>query len=185
MTGLTRRHALVAVATAPLALRAADAPAAASTDAAVVSELLRAELLLQRSYELCAASGPRRVRALARRFRAHEVEHAAALAQALEALGGRGLTAPRTRAEVEAAARSLGVGPSLTAARSRRGRLRHLLALEERVLGALHAALGRLDDDKLLQTVATILGCQAQHLVVLRTALGRRALPRVLDAGRP
>lgn len=167
---LSRRRALVAVVAAPLVLSASPAPASVSSDAAVVTALLRAELLLQESYEACS-SGPRAVRRIARRFRAHEVQHTAALAQALEALGAPGVPPPRDL--------------PVLARRSARGRLRYLLELEETGLGAMHAALGRLSDDKLLQTTATILGCQAQHLVVLRAALGRDALPRALDAGRP
>lgn len=167
---LTRRRALVAVASAPLLLVAAPVLAAdSSADAAVVTELLSAELLLQKSYEACS-SGPRRVSRIARRFWAHEVQHTAALAQALEALGAPGVPPPRDL-------------PVLSR-RSPRGRLRYLLALEETTLATMHAALGELSDDKLLQTTATILGCQAQHLVVLREALGRQPLPAALDAGR-
>ncbi len=184
--GVTRRRALVLAAVAPLAVRtAAPAAAAVGADAAVISELLRAELLLQKSYELSSDRGPARVRSVARRFQAHEVEHTAALAQALEALGARGVPPPRSLADVDAAARSLGIASLLGRARSPRDRLVFLLELEETVVGLMHSALGRLGDDKLLQTTATVLGCQAQHLVVLRLALGRAPLPSALDTGRP
>lgn len=170
MSGLTRRRALAAAVAAPLILRAAPAVGADnSADAALVTELLRAELLLQRSYEACT-SGPRAPARIARRFKRHEDQHVAALAQALEALGAPGVPPPRRL--------------PVRARRSGRGRLRYLLALEESTLRLMHDAVGRLSDDKLLQTTATILGCQAQHLVVLRRALGREPLRGALEAGR-
>ncbi len=182
---VTRRRALAIAAAAPLALRmATPAAAGVGADAAVISELLRAELVMQRSYELSSDRGPGRVRALARHFRAHEVEHTAALAQALEALGARGVSPPRSLADVDEAAQSLGITSRLGQARSARDRLLFLLGLEETVVGLMHSALGRLGDDKLLQTTTTILGCQAQHLVVLRLTLGRAPLPSALDTGR-
>jgi hypothetical protein len=62
--------------------------------------------------------------------------------------------------------------------------LAFLLALEEAVIAAWVVAHGGLRDMRLLQTATSILGCQGQHAVVLRAALGRTPVPGAFESGR-
>lgn len=189
MTALTRRDALVAVAAAPLAALYASAPAAAAGraptlegDAAVITELLSREHLGAAAYAHAGRRGGSRVRALARRFGSHEAEHEQALATAREALGVPPLETPSRAQALDALAAALGRRPFPRSAGDA-VLLRGLLAVEEWLLGGWVDAAGRLRDPNLLRTAAQVLASHAQHVAVLRTAVGHDPLPRALDSG--
>lgn len=177
----TRRQVLVAAAAAPLLAHARTATAAVGGDAAVLTRVAYVELVLQAGYRYALSVRPSRITALAAEFGRHEAEHLGALATSLEALGAPRPPAPRTLAELDRAAAALGVTPAPSRARSPRELLRMALALEQASLLTLNRAHGGLADQHLLQTATTIMGCQAQHAVVLRQALDREPLPGALD----
>lgn len=177
----TRRQALVAAVAAPLVARAAPAAAAVGGDAAVLTHVARVELVLQAAYRYASRTGSGRVEALAGAFAGHEADHLGALATGLEALGAPRPVAPRNLGELDGAVATLGVTPAPSRTHGPRALLRLLLALEQASLLALNRAHGELADQHLLQTATTIMGCQAQHAVVLRQALHREPLPGALE----
>jgi hypothetical protein len=179
MTALTRRGALIAVAAAPLALRVAPAVAEGG-DGAVLTRVQRLEVLAAAAYAAAANQGPPSIRATAARFAQHEADHVAAVAAELEALGARRVPLIVDPGALERAASANGITPAYRDLRSERDHLRFLLAVEEALLAAWVEATATLHDFGLVQTAASILGCQGQHLVDLRRALGRDPVPRAL-----
>jgi hypothetical protein len=181
VTGLTRRQALAAAAV-PVLAGVADADAAVTGPAAVLQPVERAELLGQAAYRAAARSPAPRVRQIAGHFRIHEDRHVAALATSLDALGV--VPAPRLigTGALRRAARAARIAPPAPGATGPE-QLEFLLAVEERMLGAWLAAHRGLRDANLLQAATEVLACQAQHLVVLRDALGRNPLPAAFERG--
>lgn len=180
---LTRRSLLAGAAVAPAALAAA--PALATTlqgDAATLTALLRLEQAAELTYRAAARSQSADVRAIAESFAPHEAAHVAAIATSLEALGAPKLPPPRRIPAVDALARDLGISPVLSEVQGPQQTLRFVLALERHLVAEWTAAHRRLADARLLQTATTILGCQAQHLVVLRQALELDPLPDAFEA---
>jgi Ferritin-like domain len=177
----TRRGALLAGAaalTAP-ALARADV----TGDAAVLGPIHRTEMFALAAYGTAAMRRAPALRAAARRFQAHEAKHVAALATALEALGAPRFPPPRGVRALDAEARRLGIAPVFSALRTTDEVLAFLLAVEEHLVRAWVDAPGRLDDEHLVQLATEVLACQAQHLVVLREALGRPQLPDAFETG--
>jgi hypothetical protein len=105
------------------------------------------------------------------------------LGKALEALSAPRPDAPRGPAGLDAAAHALGL-PPFSQVRSPEALLSWLVDLEERLVGRWVAAHGTLQSTTLTQTATEALGCQAQHLVVLRRALGRPDLNTAVERGR-
>jgi hypothetical protein len=52
------------------------------------------------------------------------------------------------------------------------------------MVAAYYDAQARFVEAKLLQTAASIMGCEGQHLVVLRLAARRPPVPHGLESGR-
>ena len=156
--------------------RIAELFAAAGTDAGLLQAGLHVEQVTALAYE-AAAEGPlageERTHAL--RFAEHERRHAAAFETMLFAL-----TVPvRERAGREDLDAVL---PDLRRA-DRREALEALAELEGAAIAG-HQLMGRrmaaLDA---LRTVATVMAGGAQHLVVLRHALGEPALTKTYETG--
>jgi rubrerythrin len=155
----------------------ADLYEGARTDAAQLQVALRVEQVAALAYEAAAngsLDGAERARAL--RFAEHERSHAAAFESMLFAL-----TVPvrehAAQADLEA------VLPGLRRA-GRSDALRRLAELEETAIAG-HQRMGRemveLDP---LRTVAMVMAGGAQHLVVLREALGEEPLTKAFETGR-
>jgi Ferritin-like domain len=151
--------------------------AAARTDSGLLKAGLWAEELAALAYE-AAAAGPLigRERARALRFAEHEREHAGVFATLLFAL-----TVPVREhagtADLQAAL------PGLRRA-SREEALERLAALEGATIAA-HQTLGRrLRALDALRSVATVMAGAAQHLVVLREALGDEPVTAAFESGR-
>jgi hypothetical protein len=161
----------------------AAAPARLVGDAAVLEAAFGAERAAEAAYAAARTSGDRRVRALAGRFAAHERQHVAALSTAFQALGAPAPPAPEGPAGLDAAVRDLGL-PAFTGLRGGDDLLRFLVALEELLVGRWVRAHRDLGDANLTQTATQVLGCQAQHLVALRDALGRPALASAVATPR-
>lgn len=156
-------------------LGANDALAAAKTkpsqsqaqDAGILNTALGAELEAIAAYQLGAESGllSKPVLDLAVQFQGHHKEHAAALAGAVEKLGGKSVEAkkdygfPADKLKAEKDVVSFAAG------------------LEK---GAVSAYLGTVPifgDRELARVAASILGDEAMHWAILRQALGRNPVP--------
>ncbi len=143
--------------------------AGARTDAALLQAGLHVE-------EVCAlAYGAARGAGFARRFAAHERAHAAALETLLQSL-----TVPvrehAGHADLEALLPGLG-------GLGEREQLTRLEALEQAAISG-HQLIGRrLAALDALRTIAEVSGGAAQHLVVIRAALGRAPLTKAFESG--
>ena len=111
------------------------------------------------------------------RFRAHEKEHADALVTALTSLGGTPPAPPQGPADVDE------VVDGLRDVRSRADALTFLIELETAAVAAYHDALAKFGEAKLLQTGASIMANEGQHLVVLRRAAGQDPIPNAFETG--
>jgi hypothetical protein len=151
--------------------------AAARTDAGYLQAALHVEQVVALAYTAAAESMPAGAeRAQALRFAGHERQHAAAFETMLFAL-----TVPvRERARPQDLDALL---PGLRGA-GRSEALRQLAGLEGAAIAG-HQLMGRrllaLDA---LRTVAAVMAGGAQHLVVLRHALGRKPLTLAYESGR-
>ena len=150
--------------------------AAARSDSGLLQTALHVEQVAALAYD-AAAGGPLAgaERAQALRFAEHERAHAAAFETMLFAL-----TVP---VREHAGPRDLeAVLPGLADA-GRRDALERLAELERAAIAG-HQLMGRrlvaLDG---LRTVAAVMAGGAQHLVVLRDALGSKALTRAFESG--
>ncbi len=148
----------------------------ATTDAAFIEVALRVEELAALAYA-AAADGPLEggERAQALRFAEHERRHAAAFETLLFAL-----TVP-----VREHARRDDLDALLPGLRDagRRDALRQLAELEGAAIAG-HQLMGRrLGALDALRTVAAVMAGGAQHLVVLRDALGQTPLTHAYETG--
>ena len=176
-TGHSRRELLLAggaalAATAvPLLVEAREAIAQAGSgdDESIISAALNLEVTAAEAYQRSQAQ----LGGVARLFRNHERQHALALTAALRQMGAK----PRASLDSDTLS-------SLAAATSRRNRALFLIDVENTAVRAYEDATRRLRDAATMQLVATILGNQAQHLVVLRQIAGRRPVPDAFERGR-
>lgn len=171
----------VVVATSiPLLLSVRNAFAQAEGDAAILRAAIGLEQVAVFVYDRVARGGvlPRELRRVAERFRDQEQEHADALTAALEELGGRAPAAPTSVEDVER------VQAGLDDARSVASIASFAIELESSAIAAYHEAHTKLEDAGLLQTGASIMANEAQHLVVLRRAIDRDPVPGAFETGR-
>jgi hypothetical protein len=132
---------------------------AAPSDADAVARLLGFERRLEAAYAAALARDAIEP-ALGRRLLGHEHEHVRGLEQALGDLGRRGprATAPAPTVGVDFA--------------NRRSFATSALQLERQVVDAYVDVLTGFHDDHLVQPLASIMACGAQHEVALRQVLG-------------
>jgi rubrerythrin len=167
----------VAAAGVPTLLKIGRAFAQADGDVQILERAIDLEQTAAFVYATVYKSGklvPRFV-GPTRLLRDQENEHARALTLALEQLGG---TPPAMRArirQVEGLAEALAGGQTTI--------LEFSLALEEMTVAAYHEAAQRLTDTKLMQTAASIMCNDGQHLVVLRQMLKRNPVPNAFETG--
>jgi Ferritin-like domain len=142
-------------------LLAALAKAATPSDADAVARLLGFERRLEAAYAAALARDAIEP-ALGRRLLGHEHEHVRGLEQALGDLGRRGprATAPAPTVGIDFA--------------SRRAFAASALQLERQAVDAYIDALTSFRDDHLVQPLASIMACGAQHEVALREVRGDR-----------
>jgi rubrerythrin len=178
---LVRRGALASGA----ALAGAALPALRSTpafaklpddDVGIVSALLALEQQAAFVYAAAIASGKLGgdSQVAAKLFRRQEQEHADALASALEELGGTAPAPPASNDDVKGLSDALGSASDL---------LGLAIELETTAVATYNEAIQKLKDGKLLQTAASIVANEGQHLVVLRRAAGQDPLPDALETG--
>jgi hypothetical protein len=111
------------------------------------------------------------------RFRSHEQEHEDALVTALTSLGGTPPAPPQGVADVDE------VVEGLRDVRSRADVLTFLIELETATVAAYHDAQAAFGEAKLLQTGASIMANEGQHLVVLRRAADQDPIPNAFETG--
>lgn len=173
----SRRDVLAAAGVAGAAALLAPRPArAAGRDADILLGLIRLEESATLAYaKIERRPGlDRRLVRIARHFGRQEHQHAGALVEAFQNLGG---TPPAAPTQVPGLDRALAAGePAI---------VRFAIELENHAVAAYHDALRRLDDAKLLQTAAEIMGNEGQHLVVLRQRAGRDPVPDAFEVGDP
>jgi rubrerythrin len=108
-----------------------------------------------------------------RTFLDHEQQHEQALGDALDGIGAK-QPAPPTRAQIR----------GLTSLRSQQQAIAFAIALERREVATFYKATETLKDANALKTLASIMGCDGQHLTVLRQLAGRTAVPRAFETGQ-
>jgi hypothetical protein len=169
---LDRRTALAATATAAGALvLAPPARARSSADREVLERLLALEIRLRSAYETAAR---RHVvdAGLANLLAGHAGEHADGLGRVLKRRSGGGAVATVPAPELS---RALSGG--------RRGFLRFALRSEFEAVATYADAVTTLGDPTLLQPLGSVMTSHAQHLVLLRKALGETELTRAFEPG--
>ena len=176
--GLGLGGAVIAASSIPLLLSVRNAFAAASGDAEILSSAIHLEQVAVLAYGV-ALDGKLLKPSFAKvltRFRDHERKHADTLTTALTDLGGS--PPPQAvPADVEKVVKGLG------AARSQADVANLAIELEMAAVAAYLDAQRKLIDAKLLQTGASIMANEAQHLVVLRQAVKRDPVPHAFETG--
>ena len=176
--GIVTAGALVAAGSIPLLLGARDAFAQAEGDVGILEAAIDLEQKAVFAYNAAAGSTAvdGRTTRLAALFRAHEQQHADLLIRALEKrLGGKAPPRPRVPSAVPGLEEAARGGQAAI--------VRFALRLEEMLVAGYHDALGRLEDHRLLQTAASIMGNEGQHLVVLRQAARLPPVPSAFETG--
>ena len=118
------------------------------------------------------------VERIARRFRGHEQEHADALTTALTDLGGTPPSKPSGVKDVDKVVKGLGDVKSQAEVAS------FAIELETAAVAAYYDAHRKLVDAKLLQTGASIMANEGQHLVVLRQLVKQDPVPNAFETGK-
>ncbi|HYH88197.1 MAG TPA: ferritin-like domain-containing protein [Solirubrobacteraceae bacterium] len=172
--------AAIAASSIPLLWSVRNAFAQAENDAPVMQNAITLERISVIAYDSVLAGGllSPALEGVLRRFRDHEQEHADALTTALTSLGGTPPAPPQGVADVDE------VVEGLRDVRSRADVLSFLIELETAAVAAYFDAHAKLGEAKLLQSAATIMAAEGQHLVVLRRAAGQDPLPNAFETGK-
>jgi Ferritin-like domain len=177
-TGLGLGGAMIAASSIPLLLSVRNAFAASSGDADIVAKAITLERVAVLAYGVAIDSkllSPGFAR-VARRFRGHEQAHADALVTALTDMGGSPPPMPTVK-DIDGVAKGIGD------VKSQADVARFAIELEMAAVAAYYDAHSKLIDAKLLQTGASIMANEAQHLVVLRQAVKRDPVPHAFETG--
>jgi hypothetical protein len=137
-------------------------------DGEVLNEILARQMAAVAAYEGSLPALRGRDLAIAREFRAQEQEHVDAIVKALRGLGGEAEPEPE---ELEA-----------EGLKKRQDHLRFLYEVESATIDSELSAISKLTAPWPRALLASIVADQAQHLVLLRRALGARPLATVPDA---
>lgn len=182
----TRRHAVgaglaagagvLSAASIPFLLGVADAFADSGGDADVIERAVGLEQTAVFAYRTAARTRKLgRTTRVANLFAEQEQEHADALTRALAGLGGKPPAKPERARDVP--------GLEKAAAGSARELLTFAVELETMAVKAYYEAHAKLRDPRLISTSAAIMADEAQHLVVLRQALGHNPSPEAFVTG--
>jgi len=168
--GLLASATVLSASSIPLLLRVRNAFGQVSGDGPTIMAAVGLEQVAVYAYgvALTVAHLDARTRALLSLLREHEQEHAGAMTSALSDVGGSPPRPPR----------------SLGRARNRAEVLTFAMELEAASVAAYHDAHRRLQDARTLQSAASIMGSEGQHLVLLRSALGHDPLPHAFETGQ-
>ena len=171
---LTRRQALAGAAVTAAFPEVAFAEDKKAMNIAALSNSLRAVQTAVVSYEAIANGSllRRSAETTFHTFLGHEREHAQALGEALGQMGARE-PAPPLRAQI----------PGLGSLRSQQQAIEFAIGLERRALSTYYRAAGDLKDANTLKTLMSVMGCDGQHVTVLRQMVGQDAVPRAFETG--
>lgn len=174
--GIALGGAVLAATSIPALLKVRTAFAQANGDAAILEAAIGLEQTAVVAYDTAATSGllDDTVTGVAELFRDQEQEHADGLIAALEDLGG---TAPKPPAPEDI--------DGLGNLQSQADVASFAIELETMAVAAYYDAHGQLKDEALLRTGASIMANEAQHLVVLRQAIGENPSPDAFVTGEP
>jgi rubrerythrin len=170
--------AVVAASSIPLLWSVRNAFAAGGSDADLLAKAITLERIAVLAYGQAIDSKlltPQFAR-VARQFRAHEQAHADVLATALKDLGGTPPPDPEVK-DIDSVVKGIGD------LKSQADVANFAIELELAAVAAYHDAQSRFIDAKLLQTGASIMANEAQHLVVLRQAAGEDPSPNAFETG--
>jgi rubrerythrin len=177
--GFTLGGAAIAASAIPLLWSVRSAFADAGADGSIVANAINLERVAVIAYGTAIDSGllsPAMLR-IARRFRDHEREHADALTTALTDLGGSPPQPPKGLADVDKVVKGLGD------VKSQADVLSFAIELETAAVAAYYDAQAKLIQAKLMQTGASIMASEGQHLVVLRKAARKEPVPNAFETG--
>jgi len=176
--GLAFGGAVVAASSIPLLASVRNAFAAGEADKTILADAVRLERIAVLAYGKAIDSGllSKDVERVAKLFAAHEREHADALTALLTDIRIEA-PAPPTAKDIDSVAKGIGD------VRTQADVLHFAIELETAAVAAYHDAQQRLYDAKLLQTGASIMASEGQHLVVLRQALHLPAVPNAFETG--
>lgn len=171
----------IAASSVPVLLAVRNAFAQAGDDGAILESAINLERIAVIAYGAAIDSGllSARVERIARRFRGHEQAHADALTTALSDLGGTPPPKPSGGVkDVDKVVRGLGD------VKSQADIANFAIELETAAVAAYYDAHRKLIDAKLLQTGASIMANEGQHLVVLRQAVKQDPVPNAFETGK-
>jgi rubrerythrin len=176
---LTRRQVLIASA-AGFAVPSAALPAALAEDkkAMTVSALTNSLIAVQAmvvSYEAIANAGilGSSVQSTFRSFLGQENDHATALGDALDQMG-KSTPVPPRRNQIR----------GLDSLKTQQQALAFAIGLERRALSTYYRSMSDLKDANALKTLASIMGCDGQHVTVFRQLAHTPAVPNAFETGR-
>jgi rubrerythrin len=177
--GLGLGGAVIAATSIPLLLSVRNAFAADSADDDILKSAIKLEQVAVLAYDKAIDSGllSADFKQVVQRFRGHEQAHVDALSTALTDLGGT-LAPKATAADID------GVVTGLGSVKSQADIANLAIELEMAAIAAYYDAHRKLVDAKLLQTGASIMANEAQHLVVLRQAVKKDAVPNAFEIGK-
>jgi rubrerythrin len=169
---------VVAASSIPLLLSVRNAFAAGGTDGDILVSAIKLEQVAVLAYGAAIDSklltpGFAKV---ARRFRDHEQAHADVLITALKDLGGTPPPAAQVK-DIDGVVKGIGD------LKSQADVANFAIELEMAAVAAYYDAHSKLIDAKLLQTGASIMANEAQHLVVLRQAVKQDPVPNAFETG--
>ena len=181
---MRRRELILAAAAGTAATLAGPGRAAAQLvqEAGALDRAARLEHVMVFAYDAISAAGvlSPRERRLARRVRAHEAEHAAAVVEALGDLGWPLPTPPERLEQVEVPA----IRAALGGMRTREDAHAAALLVEATAAEAYARVQRVLRDGRHLQLAGAIMAGEGQHLVAWRRASGRPLLPHAFEPPR-
>jgi rubrerythrin len=169
----------IAASSVPVLLAVRNAFAQAGEDGEILQSAINLERIAVIAYTAAIDSGllSARVEKVARRFRGHEQEHADALTTALTDLGGTAPPEPSGVKDVDKVVKGLGD------VKSQADVANFAIELEIAAVAAYYDAHRKLVEAKLLQTGASIMANEGQHLVVLRQAVKKDPVPNAFETG--
>ena len=177
--GFALGGAAIAASSVPLLLSVRTAFAQSSGDAEILQKAINLEQVSVIAYDAALAGellSPVLTR-IVRRLRAHEQQHADGLTTALSDLGGTPPAAPKGIADVEKVVKGLGD------VRTQGDLVNFAIELETAAVAAYHDAHAKLVETRLLQTGASIMASEGQHLVVLRRLVHKDPIPNAFETG--
>jgi len=175
--GLALGGAAVAASSVPLLLAVRNAFADDETDATLLEKAITLERTLVLAYDRVIQDGFLRDEQLAPALREHERRHAATWVTALTDLGGQPPPEPAGPAAVDKLVKGLGD------VHDEAQTLAFLIEIETAAVAAYYDAQAKFVQARLLQSGASIMGSEGQHLVLLRQAAKLAPVPEALETG--